>query len=347
MGARSNALVVLGLSLALVASALFPGAAAAQGPPHFTSTPPTEASVGEPYSYDANATDPDNDPLTYYMLLPKPDNMTIDSITGYVNWIPSKVGPQMVIIWVTDGNYQVDQCITVNVTPPKNSPPNITSQPPTQAYLGQLFTYTIKTFDPDGDRVYHFLDQKPPGMTIGEQSGTINWTPGVEFADQSVSVLVKVIDAADHAATQYFAIKVTKPLPSGNRAPVVTGTAVTNATDDSLYFYAITAVDSDGDSLNFCITLGPPGMAIDPNTGVMTWTPTGADIRVWEVRVVISDGKTPTPHNFSINVRSHNLMHYSEDPAKPGTSPEVICVILPTMAILMTISLILVRWKRR
>ena len=343
MGARSDALTVLGLSFALGVSLLFPQAAAAQGPPHFTSSPPTEAAVGEPYAYDANATDPDNDPLTYYILPPKPDNMTIDYTTGYVNWIPSKVGPQMVIIWVTDGNFQADQCFTINVTPPRNSPPNITSQPPTQAYVGQLYTYTVKAFDPDGDKVYYLLDQKPPGMTIGEQGGTINWTPSVEFVDQSVSVLIKVIDAADHAATQYFAIRVTNPLPSGNHRPVVTGTAVTNATEGSLYFYDITAVDSDGDSLSFCITLGPPGMTIDSRTGVITWTPTASDVRVWEVRVVVSDGKDNTPLNFSINVRSRNLMHYNEDPAKPGTSPEVMCMILPAMAILIMISVLVVR----
>jgi hypothetical protein len=346
MGIGSDFSIMLGISFALCASFLFPCAEAAQSPPHFTSTPPAEAAVGESYVYDANATDPDNDPLTYYLPVVKPDNMTIDYTSGYIVWTPTNVGLQTIIVWVTDGNFQVDQCFTVNVTPPKNSPPNITSTPPTQAYVGQKYVYYVKAVDPDGDRVYYFLDQKPPGMTIGEQSGTVNWTPPVELADQSLPVLVRVLDAADHAATQYFAIRVTKPVVPGNHAPVVVGTDVTNATQDSLYFYALAAVDSDGDSLTFCITLGPPGMSIDSSSGVITWTPTGADVRVWEVRVAVSDGKTSISHDFSLNVRSRNPVHYNEDPAKPATSPEVLCLILPAMSVIILVILRVARPRR-
>ena len=335
MGAGSNFFILLGISLALGAGLLFPVTEAAQSPPYFTSTPGTEAAVGETYIYDANATDPDNDPLTYYLPTVKPDNMTIDYDTGYVVWTPTKVGLETVRIWVTDGKFQVDQCFTVNVTPPKNLPPEITSAPPTQAYVGQAYVYNVKATDPDGDRVYYFLDSAPPGMTMGEQSGTINWTPPVELEDQSVSVLVKVKDVQGHATTQYYALKVTRQVAVVNHPPVVVGTDVTNATQDELYFYALTAVDSDGDSLSFCITLGPSGMSIDTRTGVITWTPTAADVRVWEVRVAVSDGKATISHNFSLNVRSSHPVHFNEDPVKPSASPELLCLVPPVTSIVV------------
>src|SRR5262249_18417130 len=41
-------------------------------PPIFTSVPVTTAYVNTPYTYDANATDPDNDGLTFSLQLPPP-----------------------------------------------------------------------------------------------------------------------------------------------------------------------------------------------------------------------------------------------------------------------------------
>ena len=346
MGAGTVFPIVLGITLALGACFLFPFTQAAQSPPYFTSTPVTEAAVGEPYYYDANATDPDNDQLTYYLPIFKPADMTIDPASGYISWTPTNVGLETVKVLVTDGSYQVDQCFTVNVTPPKNLAPNITSAPPTQAYAGQLYVYNVRAVDPEGDRIYYFLNQSPPGMTIGEQSGIINWTPPVELIDQSFSVLVKVKDAGGRTSTQYYAVRVSRQVVIENHDPVVVGTDITNATGGTLYFYAINAVDSDGDVLSFCITLGPSGMSIDPQTGVITWTPTDADVRIWEVRVAISDGKVTIPHDFSLNVKSSHPLHYNEDPARSSTSPDVMCLLPPVMSVIILSLLLVVRPQR-
>jgi len=73
--------------------------------PTITSTAVTTAAVGQAYSYDVNATDPDNDTLTY-ALTTKPTGMTIDATTGVITWTPAanQTGPQNVAVQVSDGH---------------------------------------------------------------------------------------------------------------------------------------------------------------------------------------------------------------------------------------------------
>ena len=54
--------------------------------PIFTSTPVINATNGQLYTYDADAVDPDNDPVTY-TLVQSPVNMTIDTSTGIIMWL--------------------------------------------------------------------------------------------------------------------------------------------------------------------------------------------------------------------------------------------------------------------
>ena len=70
--------------------------------PRFTTTPATAAIVGLPYSYDANATDADNDALDFQSVA-IPAGMAIDNATGVVSWTPAAAGNFTVKISVLDG----------------------------------------------------------------------------------------------------------------------------------------------------------------------------------------------------------------------------------------------------
>jgi len=83
-------------------------------PPQITSTPVTSATVGEAYTYDVAATDPDGDTLTY-SLLAAPTGMTINSSTGLINWIPTAAGSFGVTVKVSDGELSDSQSFTIVV----------------------------------------------------------------------------------------------------------------------------------------------------------------------------------------------------------------------------------------
>ncbi len=70
--------------------------------PVITSAPVTTATVGALYTYVVNAADPDlGDKLTYSLTI-KPTGMTIDAATGLIQWKPTEVGDNKVVVKVAD-----------------------------------------------------------------------------------------------------------------------------------------------------------------------------------------------------------------------------------------------------
>jgi len=88
------------------------------------------------------------------------------------------------------------------------------------------------------------------------------------------------------------------PTPT-NVGPVFTSTPGTTATVGTAYSYTPTATDADGDTVTFAVA-GPTGMAI--SGGVITWTPTTAQIGTENIIVTASDGTNATAQEFTITV---------------------------------------------
>jgi len=84
--------------------------------PVITSTPITIVAVDEPYTYDVEATDSNNDILTY-SLTTNPAGMTIDSVTGEISWTPisSQIGDNDVTVKVSDGGEITTQSFIITV----------------------------------------------------------------------------------------------------------------------------------------------------------------------------------------------------------------------------------------
>src|SRR5262249_33778388 len=121
-------------------------------PPAFTSAPKTEALVGHTYTYQAMATDPDADRLTF-SLLSGPDGMTVDAATGKVTWASTTadIGNHSIALRVEDGRGGFDeQRYTLAViTPPPNRPPLFTSSPVVAGSIGTAYSYQATATDPD------------------------------------------------------------------------------------------------------------------------------------------------------------------------------------------------------
>ena len=82
--------------------------------PIITSVPITTATVGEAYIYDAEATDPDGDVLTYSLTV-KPGRMTLNSSTGKIIWFPESTGSYDVTVKISDGKKSDTQSFTITV----------------------------------------------------------------------------------------------------------------------------------------------------------------------------------------------------------------------------------------
>ena len=85
--------------------------------PTITSTPSTTATVAEVYAYNVNATDPDEDTLTY-SLTTNPTGMTINSTTGVISWTPTstQIGNNSVTVKAFDGALDDTQSFIIIVS---------------------------------------------------------------------------------------------------------------------------------------------------------------------------------------------------------------------------------------
>jgi large repetitive protein len=124
-------------------------------PPVFRSVPVVAAAVSAEYAYDAEAFDPDGDPLVY-SLNEAPAGMAIDSATGQIRWTPAadQVDQHLVRVAVSDGQHLVEQRYQVRVLPAVgNHPPTIVSQPVTRCWPAVEYRYQVVAVDPDRDDV--------------------------------------------------------------------------------------------------------------------------------------------------------------------------------------------------
>ncbi len=110
-----NKKLLLSLSVFLIAF-LFTGCFLFNNSPIIESDPITTAKEGAVYTYDVEATDPNEDTLTYSLTI-SPTGMTINPTTGVITWTPTEdqVGENEVVVEVSDGNRSATQSFTITV----------------------------------------------------------------------------------------------------------------------------------------------------------------------------------------------------------------------------------------
>ena len=164
--------------------------------PVITTSPPSNiALVDQQYLYDVDATDPDDDALTY-SLPTAPEGMSIDTASGVMTWTPtaSQVGVNEVVVRVDDGGpVAATQSFSINaVLMSANRAPVINSSPNIVGKEGVLYIYDLDAADPDEDVLTFVLDLAPSGMTIDSNSGVINWVPdNTQVGNHNVLVRVQ------------------------------------------------------------------------------------------------------------------------------------------------------------
>jgi hypothetical protein len=288
--------------------------------PIITSTPGLTATAGTEYTYTVTATDADGDALTYSVA--GPSGMAI-SAAGVITWTPAAAGSNAVIVTVSDATDSVIQSFTIVVDPapePENNAPEITSTAVTSVILGQTYTYTVVATDLDGDALTYdlipLIGFVPVGMTISS-AGVVSWTP------TAVGVYPVTVEVSDGELTDTQSFTVTvSPVPVGPTvvsllpleaidgeayAGQVTATAGDDATltyslvggivnqiayYGEVFTYTATATAGTSLDLTFSLTEKPVMMIIDPNTGIITWTPILAELgyHLVTVKVTADDG---------------------------------------------------------
>jgi|GEM_PF-4779577 len=250
--------------------------------PRITSVAPTTATQGVVYTYDMNATDVENDLITYSA---NNTAFAVNAQSGLITWTPTQAdvnaGHVTVTFTATDSNgAAADQVVTINVNN-ANDNPVFVSTPIMTATQDVPYNYQANATDVDGDVLAYSLDVAPTGMVINVATGMITWVP-LNANVGNNQIVVRVVDGKGGFATQPFAINVANV----NDAPIITTTAPTGATQGVLYVYDLNATDADGDVLTYVVN--DTHFTINPANGITTWTPTQADVNAGHVTVMFT-----------------------------------------------------------
>ena len=178
-----------------------------------------------------------------------------------------------------------------------NQKPSFTSTPVEAAVQNEAYEYTAVATDPEDDTITYSLDTFPTGMTIGESTGVVDWTPTEAGTE---SVVIRATDAHGAYETQSFSVVVAA---GTNDPPAFTSTAVTTATEGGLYAYTAVAEDPEDDAITYSLDTYPTGMTIGTYTGIIHWVPTSTDTEAVVVRATDSNGAYST-QSFNVTVGS-------------------------------------------
>jgi hypothetical protein len=263
---------------------------AANRAPVISGTPATAATVGQAYAFTPTASDPDGNTLTFN-IVNQPAWAAFSFATGKLSGTPPAAGTFAgIVISVSDGTAKTSLAsfsITVQAVPVANRAPVISGTPPAAATVGQAYAFTPTASDPDGNTLTFAIANKPAWATFSTSTGRLSGTPTT--AGTHANIAISVSDGKATASLAAFTITVQA---AANRAPVISGAAVTSATVGQPYSFKPTASDADGDKLTFSITGKPSWATFDATTGTLSGTPTSTDVKTFSnVVISVSDGK--------------------------------------------------------
>lgn len=176
-----------------------------------------------------------------------------------------------------------------------NRPPIAAAGPDVRAAVAQTVTLNgSSSSDPDSDPLsYRWELLAKPAGSGAQLTGATTASPSfVPDRPGDYDVRLTVQDGRGGSAADDLRVLVDVV----NRAPVITTSPVLAAQSGRLYTYDVNATDPDNDALSYALVFAPPGMAIDPSTGAITWTPTPQQAGIRGAQVEVSDGRGGTAY---------------------------------------------------
>jgi hypothetical protein len=267
-------------------------------------TAPAAQTVPElsPMSVTFTATDPDlpANKLTF-SLVSAPSGVQVNSTNGVVTWTPTEAqgpGTYSISVAVADNGSPVLRATnTMSVTVTEvNTKPTLSAIPNYVLAVGATINFQATATDTDipAQTLTFSLDAAPQGAAINPVTGVFIWTPGAaQGGANSVTIRVTESGAAALFDTKTFTISVTGAI--SNTAPTILSPADQTIAAGSKLSVTNLATDADipANTLTFSLVTAPSGATIDANSGVLTWTPTSAQLGKTQIQVRVTDNGSP------------------------------------------------------
>lgn len=148
--------------------------------------------------------------------------------------------------------------------------PQVTNPGPQTDYEGAAVSLPIEAVDANGDDLTYAATGLPPGLSIDENTGVISGivSAGASAGSPYDPVTVTVTDDKGYATPVEFTWTITVD----NQPPVVVKPADQVNIEGDVVSLQVQANDPDGDSLTYSATGLPPGLSVNPTSGLIGGT---------------------------------------------------------------------------
>jgi|GEM_PF-3249641 len=245
-------------------------------PPSMKPIGDRKASVGRVLVIAIEATDPENDPLQYFLVGRLPRGAMFDEARGVFTWTPehSQLGMMVMLTFgVSDGVNKVSESVVIEVVETKeNHKPDLLPIGTVLVEAGKRFQMQLSATDPDGDELRYFISGfVPEGAHLDEGSGVFSWDVP-NSADGSQFVILFGVSDGELQDTEEALFVVGKP--QGNSPPEVKDVGDQVFIPERKNSVRIVATDPDDDKLTFVIlSPSPPYEGMSMEGDIFSWIP--------------------------------------------------------------------------
>ncbi|MEP2788819.1 MAG: putative Ig domain-containing protein, partial [Kangiellaceae bacterium] len=200
-----------------------------------------------------------------------------------------------IVVSVTDGITPVDEVFRVTVNAVNDAPTitSISDQTINEDTSTTALEFTVADIDSDQSSLIVTATSFDETLVRSEEivlddNGSGLWTvvvSPIENVNGSVPITVSVSDGGPDIE-ESFSVTIL----SINDAPSITSTEITTATENTIYSYAVEAIDPDlDDTLTYSLETPPELMSIDPDSGLIEWTPISSDVGQHSINIIVTD----------------------------------------------------------
>jgi len=191
-----------------------------------------------------------------------PDGLSLDPTTGAITGTPNTPGTSFFTLVATDGiggSGSQDESIVIGAAPV------VTSDPLPGGEVGVTYDQTPAATGGSGDQLWSVVDGVlPDGLTLDPSNGHVTGTPTTPGTS---TFTLQVVDAVGGSGSQSESVTVVG-------APTIGGPDLPGSAVGYPYSAGLTASGGSG-QLTWSLADGslPPGLLLDPGTGVISGTP--------------------------------------------------------------------------